>query len=122
MERRVTTASAIGVLLLTFIQLAIAQIHGLGFVQGKVVDDKGQVLADVTLSAALPRVGGRLVATSDEKGEWKVIGMAHGEWDITFEKPGYTTGRAKVVLEPELARIPPLEIKLKALPKPPPGR
>jgi hypothetical protein len=115
----VKTVSAVGVILLTLAQLATAQIHGLGFVQGKVVDDKGHALADVTLSAALPRVGGRLVGTSDEKGAWKVIGMAHGEWDITFEKPGYTSGRARVVLEPELARIPPLEIRLKPQPKTP---
>jgi hypothetical protein len=111
----VKTASAVGLLLLGLVQLGSAQIHGLGFVQGKVVDDKGVAIAGVTFTAVLPRVGGRIVGTSNEKGEWRIIGMAHGEWDLAFEKPGYATSRAKVILEPELARIPPMAVKLKTM-------
>jgi len=94
------------------VQLTFAQIHGLGFVQGKVVDDKGAALADVTLTAVLPRVGGRIVGKSDDKGEWRVIGMAHGEWDLIFEKRGYATNKAHVVLEPELVRIPKIGVRM----------
>ena len=89
------------------------QIRGLGFVQGKIVDEKGAALADVVCIARLPRVGDRLTSTSNLKGEWRIVGMTHGEWDIACEKVGYTKGRARVLLETELSRIPTLTIKLK---------
>jgi hypothetical protein len=100
-------------LVLSLLQIASGQIRGLGFVQGTVVDEKGTPLADVVYVANLPRVGDRLNGVSNQKGEWKVIGMAHGEWDIVFEKPGYLRNSAKILLEPELARIRPITITLK---------
>lgn len=94
--------------------VANAQLRGLGFVQGKIVDDKGAPLPDVTFSATLPGAEGQLTAHSNERGEWKIVGMARGEWNITFEKAGYAKGRAKVILEVELSRIPPVTIKMKS--------
>ena len=106
------TALAVSVLVVSLVQLSFAQIHGLGFVQGKVADDKGAALRDVAFTAVLPRVGGRIVGKTDDKGEWRVIGMAHGEWDIVFEKRGYVVNKVHVSLEPELVRIPKIGVLL----------
>ena len=89
------------------------QVRGLGFVQGKVVDEHGVPVSNVTFRALLPRVGDQLTGSTNDKGEWRVVGMAHGDWEITFEKPGYARARARVGLETELTRIPPLTVKLK---------
>ena len=107
------TLSVLAVVI-SLVQVASGQIRGLGFVRGNVVDEKGSPVADVVYVASLPRVGDRLNGISNQKGEWKVIGMAHGEWDIVFEKPGYLKNTAKVVLEPELVRIRPITITLKS--------
>jgi len=102
----VKTTAALGVFLLGITHLTLAQVHGLGFIQGTVVDQKGSALGDVTYTANLPRVGGRIVGKTDDKGEWRIIAMAHGEWDLAFEKRGYVTNKAHVIREPELIRIP----------------
>jgi hypothetical protein len=95
----------------------LGQIRGFGFVQGTIVDEKKVPVSDVKCVASLPRVGDKLTANSNSKGEWKFIGMAHGEWDITCEKPGYVRGAAKLVLETELSRVASVTIKMsKAIP------
>ena len=110
----VKTLSVVVVLLLGVVQPSSGQIRGLGFVEGKIVNDKGAPLPDVTCVASLPRVGDKLVGSSNDKGEWKIIGMAHGEWDVTCDKPGYLKGRAKLVLETELTRLRSVTIKMRA--------
>jgi hypothetical protein len=111
-------SAVVVVVLLGLAHLASGQALGFGFVQGKVVDEKGAPVADVTFMAFLPRMGERLTGTSNDKGEWRINGMAQGEWDITFEKRGYANARAKIVLENQLVRIPAVTIKLKAEPSP----
>lgn len=86
--------------------LASAQLRGLGHVQGSVLDASGAPMSDVTISATLPGTGGALTATSNQKGEWKIVGIGRGTWDISFQKPGFASARAKVVLDVELARLP----------------
>src|SRR5262249_48540688 len=100
-------------IVLGFVHTSSGQVRGLGFVQGRIVDDKGAPLSDVTCVASLPRVGDKLAGSSNVKGEWRIIGMAHGEWDVTCDKPGYAKGRAKIVLETELTRLPAVTIKMK---------
>jgi len=109
----VKTLSIAVLLILGCAHAASAQLHGFGFVQGKIVDERGAPVPDVTFFATLPRVGGRLAGVSDQKGEWKIVGMAHGEWEITFEKSTYTKRSIKLILESELARVPPITVKLK---------
>ena len=104
--------SLVVVLLLSTASRSSGQIRGLGFVQGKIVDDKGAPLPDVKCVASLPRVGDKLDTNSNGKGEWKIVGMAHGEWDIACDKPGYMRGGAKLVLETELSRVSSVTIKM----------
>jgi hypothetical protein len=108
----VKTLSVVVVVLLGMASPSSGQIRGLGFVQGTIVDGKGAPVPDVKCVASLPRVGDKLAATSNRKGEWKFIGMAHGEWDITCDKPGYVRGAAKFVLETELSRVASVTIKM----------
>src|SRR5262245_39228450 len=113
----VKTLPVVVVLLLGVASRSSGQIRGLGFVQGTIVDEKGAPVPDVKCLAHLPRVGDKLAATSNRKGEWKFIGMSHGEWDITCDKPGYVRGAAKLVLETELSRVASVTIKMmKAIP------
>ena len=106
------TLPLVVVLLLSMTSRSFGQIRGLGFVQGTIVDEKGAPLPDVKCVANLPRVGDKLAASSNRKGEWRFIGMAHGEWDITCDKPGYSRGAAKLVLETELSRVASVTIKM----------
>jgi len=108
----VKTLPVVVVLLLGVASRSSGQIRGLGFVQGTIVDEKGAPVPDVKCLAHLPRVGDKLAATSNRKGEWKFIGMSHGEWDITCDKPGYVRGAAKLVLETELSRVASVTIKM----------
>ena len=105
--------SVVVVSVVCVVSLSFGQVRGLGFVQGKIVDDKGAPLPDVTCVASLPRVGDKLAGSSNVKGEWRIMGMAHGEWDVTCDKPGYTKGRAKIVLETELTRLPSVTIRMR---------
>jgi hypothetical protein len=111
-DTRVKTLSLVLVLLLSTASRSSGQIRGLGFVQGTTVDNKGAPLPDVKCVATLPRVGDKLTASSNSKGEWKFVGMSHGEWDINCDKPGYVRGGAKLVLETELSRVASVTIKM----------
>jgi hypothetical protein len=111
--KTLSLVSLVIVLTLGSVQKSAGQVRGLGFVQGKIVDDKGAPLPDVTCVASLPRVGDKLAGSSNVKGEWRIMGMAHGEWDVTCDKPGYAKGRAKIVLETELTRLPSVTIRMR---------
>lgn len=111
-DTRVKTLSLVVVLFLSMAARSFGQIRGFGLVQGTIVDDRGAPLPDVKCVATLPRVGDKLTANSNRKGEWKIVGMSHGEWDINCDKPGYIRGGAKLVLETELSRVPSVTIKM----------
>lgn len=104
---------AVVVVVLGFGTAADAQLRGMGRIQGTVVDETGAPLTDVVIKATLPGSAGSLDATSDKKGEWSFGGMGRGDWDVVFEKPGYAPRRAKVSLQVELARIPPIAVTMK---------
>lgn len=83
------------VLLLVVAAAASAQWRGLGRTGGKVVDESGAAIADVTVRADLLGVGGTTIKTND-KGEWVLSGIARGDWSLTFAKDGMVTVKAKV--------------------------
>ena len=90
-----------------------AQIHGLGQIRGTVKDDGGTPLKGVNIRATRNGAGGAIEETTDEKGSWQVNGMAKGEWHVTFQIAAYVPVGARVTLEAELARVPPIAIVLK---------
>jgi hypothetical protein len=90
-----------------------AQLRGLGRIEGTVTDESGTPLTEVTVTATLPGSAGEIAAASDGKGKWLLGGMGRGDWDVVFEKAGYTPRRAKVSLQVELARVPPIAVVMK---------
>lgn len=93
--------------------LAAAQgWRGMGRVAGKVTDEQGKPLENVSVKLDLPGAGGTEVKTN-KKGEWAAGGLARGDWQIDFELAGYEVKRITVSLA-ELTRVPPLEVTLKS--------
>jgi hypothetical protein len=98
---------------LSFTTVASAQLRGMGRVAGSVVDDSGGALPGVSVTATLEGRVGSITASSDDKGAWAIGGITKGDWDVVFEKSGYGSGRAKIHLPVELARVPPITVTMK---------
>jgi predicted Zn-dependent protease len=95
---------------------ALAQSRGNARLNGKVVDDQGQPIADVVIRAQLAGQTDALTAKSDKKGEWRVNGMADGQWEIVLTKDGLDP--MKVPVEVRNERAAPLNVTmLKPAPK-----
>jgi hypothetical protein len=104
----------LAILLLTgLVTTAYAQLHGLGRIQGTVAEEGGAPLEGVEIKATLPGSAGEITGKSDAKGNWIIGGMGRGEWDVTFEKPGYTPRKAKISLQVELAKVPAIAVAMK---------
>jgi len=90
---------------------AMAQSRGDARLGGKVVDEQGQPLADVVVKA---RMNGRtdiLTGKSDKKGEWRINGVANGEWRVELGKEGLDVAIEMVEVRGDMA--PPLNVTLK---------
>jgi len=108
---RIAVLAGVAVLLLS--TGASAQIHGLGQVRGTVKDDTGSPLKGVHVRATMTGANGVKEEMSDDNGSWQVNGMSKGEWHLTFQIAAYVPLGAKVMVEAELARIPPISVVLK---------
>ena len=85
---------------------------------GKVINEKGEPITKAQLAFKFKGKEGPTVET-DAKGRFAYYGFASGDWDVDVSAPGYVTRKTSVSLS-ELTRIPPMEIKLEALPPAPP--
>jgi predicted Zn-dependent protease len=95
---------------------AFAQARGNARLTGKVVDEQGQPIADVVVKAQLAGQTEFLSGKSDKKGEWRVNGMADGQWQVELTKDGLEPMR--VVVEVRNERATPLNVTmLKPAPK-----
>jgi predicted Zn-dependent protease len=95
---------------------AFAQSRGNARLNGKVVDDQGQPIADVVVKAQLAGQTEVLTGKSDKKGEWRVNGMADGQWQVELTKDGLEPMRVAVEVRNE--RATPLNVTmLKPAPK-----
>jgi predicted Zn-dependent protease len=103
-----TVVALIAVALLT--TSAIAQPRGTGRLVGKVVDEQGQPVPDVTVKAQMTGQPDVLTAKSDKKGEWRLNGAANGEWKVELSKAGLET--AVEVVEVKENNAPPLNVTL----------
>lgn len=87
--RGVVAAAAVVVCLLLAATPVLAQ-RGMGRMQGTVTDPEGNPLEGVTVTAHNPEMTpSTLTATTDENGNWAVLGLSNDDWKFTFEKDGY---------------------------------
>jgi hypothetical protein len=90
---------------------AVAQVKGMGRLNGKVADEGGAPVDGVAVKL---RQGTDVIeAKTDAKGDWVLAGVARGSWMVTFEKDGFPAKVVKVVVEKELMRTEPIKITLK---------
>jgi tetratricopeptide (TPR) repeat protein len=93
---------------------------GPGRLVGRVTDEDRHPL-QATVVLELPGRGGtRLVA--DKKGQWAILGLADGAWNLDFSAEGYAARRITVRVI-EAVRVPTIEIQLarQAAAAPPPS-
>jgi predicted Zn-dependent protease len=103
-----TAAALVAALLLA--APVIAQPKGNAKLTGKVVDDQGQPIPDVTVRAQMTGQTDVLSGKSDKKGEWEVKGAANGEWKVELSKSGLET--TVEVVEVKENNAPPLNVTL----------
>jgi len=84
---------------------------GLGRLAGKVSDEGGAPLEGVSVKLELVERGSTTVATN-KKGQWAVLGVAAGTWNIDFSREGYVTKAISVILPGEAVRLPPIAVTL----------
>jgi tetratricopeptide (TPR) repeat protein len=89
---------------------AMAQPRGNARLTGKVVDDQGQPIADVTVRAQMTGQTDILEGKSDKKGEWRINGASNGEWKVELSKAGLES--TVEVIEVKENNAPPLNATL----------
>jgi tetratricopeptide (TPR) repeat protein len=80
---------------------ARAQARGSGRISGKVVDEQGQPIADVIVRARMVGETEAASGKSDKKGEWRVNGVADGQWQVELTKEGLEPVRQVVEVSRE---------------------
>jgi tetratricopeptide (TPR) repeat protein len=104
------------VVLLAAVMLAgsvFAQSRGDGRMTGKVVDEAGKPIVDVEVKAVKVGEAQVFATKTNDKGEWTLGGLAGGQWNVDFAKPGLETVQrtAQVV---ERQRFQPMPVTMKA--------
>lgn len=89
----------------------LAQSKGNARLSGKVVDEQGQPVADVVVKAQMTGQTEALSGTSDKKGEFRINGLANGEWKVELAKAGHET--ATEMVEVKADKAPALNVTLK---------
>jgi predicted Zn-dependent protease len=87
-----------------------AQSRGNARLNGRVVDEQGQPIADVAVKAQMVGQTEVLSGKSDKKGEWRVNGMADGQWQVELTKEGLDP--LKVAVDVRNERVTPLNVTM----------
>ena len=90
---------------------AMAQPRGNARLSGKVVDEQGQPLENVLVTAQMTGQNDSLSGKTDKKGEWTIKGASNGEWKVEVSKEGL--GKATETVEVKGDKAPPLNVTLK---------
>ena len=90
---------------------ALAQSRGNARLNGKVVDEQGQPVADVVVKAQMNGQTEILSGKTDKKGEFRINGLANGEWKVELTKPDLATAVEMVEVRADSA--PALNVTLK---------
>ena len=70
---------------------ASAQVRGESRITGKVIDEKGQPIADVVVRGTKAGESQPVQAKTNNKGEFTLAQLASGEWTLEVSKDGYDT-------------------------------
>ncbi len=111
---RATVAARVAAAFIAVGMLALplaAQSRGNARLNGKVVDEQGQPVEGVVVKAQMVGQTEILSGTSDKKGEWRINGLANGEWKVELSKDGL--GPMMEMVEVRGDRAPDLNVTLK---------
>ncbi|HDT13378.1 MAG TPA: tetratricopeptide repeat protein [Candidatus Aminicenantes bacterium] len=114
MDHRLSSKLAAGAaILLVTAGLALAQAgRGTARINGVVVDAQGNPVAGAKLTLVFTKSGGTtLEATTDKKGEWAVMGVGTGNWDVTVNAEGWIPVTQRIYTS-QLNRNPKFSIQL----------
>lgn len=78
---------------------AAAQIRGDGRINGKVIDEQGQAVADVSVRATKKGETQPVLSKTNNKGDFTVNQLGYGEWTVEFSKDGFETQRGTLTLD-----------------------
>jgi tetratricopeptide (TPR) repeat protein len=85
--------------------------RGMGRIEGRVLDANGQPIEGASVKLDLAGRGGTTLKTN-KKGQWAILGVVAGNWNVEVAATGYTTKAIKVNLPSEDTRVPPVEVRL----------
>lgn len=90
---RTAIVLTVAIMLVTAVSAApmYAQSRGAGRIAGKVVDEKGQPLANVVVKAQKVGETDTFEGKTNDKGEWAIGRVADGEWRLVFTREGLET-------------------------------
>jgi predicted Zn-dependent protease len=95
---------------------AVAQSRGSARLSGKVVDEQGQPVEGVLVKAQMSGQTEVMTGRTDKKGEWRINGLANGDWKVELSKAELETTSEMVEVRADSA--PALKVTLKkAAPK-----
>ncbi len=104
-------AAAILIVAALAVSSAVAQSRGSARLNGKVVDEQGQPVADVIVKAQMTGQTEVFSGKSDKKGEWRINGLANGEWRVELAGPDLEPAIETVEVKGD--RAPALNVTLK---------
>lgn len=107
---RMTAALALALLIAA---AAGAQVRGRGRIQGVVTDsESGKPLAGAKVTVVISDEStAPIVAMTDKRGRWSVLGLVAGTWNIDIEMAGYATSRGSANVS-EMQMLPPVKTQL----------
>jgi len=113
---RILTRFLTGVLSLGLTAGALEAQMGTGRVAGAVKDESGQPIAGATVVAEPQGGGNKLEATSNDKGEWGILGFRNGRYTFTISANGYQPESSTGMVQ-QLQRNPRMDAVLRKLQK-----
>ena len=107
----ITACAAVAFIVAVMALPAVAQPRGKARLSGKVVDEQGQPLEGVIVRAQMSGQTDILTGKSDKKGEWRIDGLANGDWKVELGKEDLEI--ASEMVEVRADKAPPLNVTLK---------
>ena len=104
----------LSILLFLTLQLHSQEGLGKGRIRGKVKDEAGNPVKNAKITAQSLMADVKMQATSDEKGEWAILGLGTGFWRVTAVAKGYGPSFVEVNVR-QLRRNPPITFILKRI-------